>query len=397
MRPTFADKLDLLFTTTLTTDRATGRRREHHYREVSEGIAAETGVSVAIGLLHKLRHGGQQTTTIERAEAIASWFGEIPDYFLNTPAADAAYARRLWVKLHRERSAGEHNGNPDPVSSPIRHRRAVLAGRLRALREAATLTPAQVDHALGRRPAVLSALENGDAEPTPTLVGRLLTLYGVREPHQRECVLSLARGEREPLWCDDPVIPLWLATTCRLEQQAAVIRTYQTQFIPPLLQTEEYARAVVSAATSQPLDTESVEAGLRLTLARQDLLIRQDSPVIWAIVDQSALRRRLTGPGPWQRQLDALILHAKNPRITLQIAPMEAPAYLPRSGPFTLMRFARPYAPEVFCMHSFESDVLLTNPSDVESGHKAFTRLSTTATMPDETLALLHRLRDEEI
>ncbi|MFC7100195.1 DUF5753 domain-containing protein [Nonomuraea rubra] len=213
-------------------------------------------------------------------------------------------------------------------------------------------------------------------------------------PPIREYVLSLARGEREAAWYDAQSVPVWLATGYALEGRATVIRTYHNQFVPPLLQTEEYARAAITVAGPATLGQQTVEEALALVLARQEAVPRDNGVVLWAVIDESVLTRSIVGQHVQLRQLDVLIEHAKRPNVSLHVVPMEDPAYVPRTGPFTLWRFTEAFEPDIACAHGIESDALITEAGAVEAFHQAFTKLSVTTTTRDETFELLNYHRE---
>lgn len=236
-------------------------------------------------------------------------------------------------------------------------------------------------------------LEEGLLDPAPATIARLLTLYGVAVPQVREHVLALARGERDPGWYDAPTVPLLPAVTYALEERAAVIRTYQAQVVPPLLQTEEYARAAIQVAGLAVPGVTTVDDAVATVMTRQELLTRNGGPVLWAVIDESALMRTIAEPHVQAAQLDALIQHAKQPHISVHIAPLDDPAYLPRTGPFTLLRFADADESDLACAHTVDSDELVTDQAAIEGFHQAFAKLSVITTTRDETLDLLHEHR----
>ncbi|WP_162795662.1 helix-turn-helix domain-containing protein, partial [Nonomuraea lactucae] len=262
------------------------------------------------------------------------------------------------------------------------------------LRLVAGMSPERAEAALGRGAARIGAIEDGRAVPPPATVERLLDLYGVAALPVREHVLSLARGEREPAWWDASSVPVWLATTYALEQRASVIRTYHPQLVPPLLQTEDYARAAITVAGLETLGQDSLDAAVGLVLARQEMVADGRGPVVWVIMDEGVLLRSIAEPRVHLAQLDALIGHAKRPNVSLHIVPIRDPAYLPRTGPFTLWRFGEAFEPDIACAHSVEADELITDPAAVEAFHQAFAKLSVTTTRRDETLDLLNTYRD---
>ncbi|GGO80343.1 DUF5753 domain-containing protein [Nonomuraea cavernae] len=271
--------------------------------------------------------------------------------------------------------------------------REALGRRLRGLRLAARMSPERVEAALGRGKAAIEAIEAGAVAPAPATVELLLDLYGVTSLPVREHVLSLARAEREPVRWDDDAVPVWLAAACALEQRASVIRTYHPQLVPALLWTEGYARAAITVSGPATLGQESVDDAARLALARQKPVI-EGGPVVWAIMDESALLRSIAEPQAHLTQLETLLEYAKRPHISVHVVPIQDPAYLPRTGPFTLWRFAEAFEPDIACAHAVESDELITDPAAVEAYHQAFTKLSVTTTTREETLDLLYAYRD---
>src|SRR5690606_33037372 len=153
-----------------------------------------------------------------------------------------------------------------PLSEPVRR---AVGERLHSLRMAAQMSVEKVEAALGKGAIALEAVEEGRIAPAPATVERLLTLYGVTAVPAREYVLSLARGERELEWYDSSAFPVWLATTCSIDSRASVIRTYHTHFVPPLLQTEDYALAAIATADQGSFRHTTADAAVDILAARQ--------------------------------------------------------------------------------------------------------------------------------
>jgi transcriptional regulator with XRE-family HTH domain len=278
-----------------------------------------------------------------------------------------------------------------PLEEPMRQ---ALGERLRSLRLATQLSPEKVETALGRGAVAVDAIEEGRLAPAPATVERLLTLYGVTAMPAREYVLSLARGERELEWYDSDWVPVWLATTCAIDARASVIRTYHTHFVPPLLQTETYALAAIAAMDMGSFRQTTADAAVDILVARQKLIGSPGGPVVWAVMDEGVLLRSIATPQVMLDQLDLLIEYTKRPNISLHIVPMEDPAYVPRTGPFTLWRFPEAFEPDIACSHALEADELITDAVIVEGYHQAFAKLSVTTTTRDETLDLLYSHRE---
>lgn len=407
----FAERLDLALT-----------KRGFTGAQVASALT-EAGIPITRAYVSQLRTGKQTNPTLQVLRALASclqvsvgWLvgddhlesGSVEDIQMRAAALGIAASGlsesslvvlRGVVELARKAEGLPEEHEPaseiPEAAAPLGDaQRRALGRRLHGLRVAAGLSVEQVDTALGRGAAAIPAVEEGRLAPAPITVERLLTVYGVNAPPIREYVLTLTRGEREPAWYDAQSVPVWLAASYALEQRATVIRTYHPQFVPPLLQTDDYARAAITVAGPATLGQQTVDEALAIVLARQEAMAREAGAVLWAVVDESVLTRSIVGPHGLLRQLDALIEHAKRPNVSLHVVPMDDPAYMPRTGPFTLWRFAEPFESDVACAHGVESDELITDTTAVEAYHQAFTKLSVTTTTREETVELLNEHRE---
>ncbi|MEW9549568.1 Scr1 family TA system antitoxin-like transcriptional regulator [Nonomuraea sp. NPDC050783] len=403
----FAERLDLALT-----------KRGFTGAQVASTLT-EAGIPITRAYVSQLRTGKQTNPTLQVLRALASclqvsvgWLvgddhlesGAVEDLQLRAAglggSASGLSESSLTVLRGVVELARRAEGLPEepppaadavpeaaaPLSGP---QRRALGRRLHGLRLAAGLTVEQVETAIGRGTAAIPAIEEGRVAPPPITVERLLTVFGITSPPVREYVLTLARGEREAAWYDAHSIPVWLAAAYALERRATLIRTFHTQFVPPLLQTEEYARAALTVMGPATLGQQTVDEALALVMARQEALSRDSATVLWAIIDESVLVRSIVGRHTQLRQLDLLMEHAKRPNVSLHVVPMDDPAYLPRTGPFTLWRFAEAFEPDIACAHGIESDHLITDTGAVETYHQAFTKLSVTTTTREETVELL--------
>ncbi|SEG39549.1 Transcriptional regulator, contains XRE-family HTH domain [Nonomuraea solani] len=407
----FAERLDLALT-----------KRGFTGAQVASALT-EAGIPITRAYVSQLRTGKQTNPTLQVLRALATclqvsvgWL--VGDDYLESGAVEDLQLRAATIGLSASglsegslavlrgvvelaRKAEGLPEEPEPTSdipeavAPLSGpQRRALGKRLSGLRLAAQLSVEQVETALGRGAAAIPAIEEGRLAPAPITVERLLTVYGVGAPPIREYVLSLARGEREAAWYDAQSVPVWLATSYALEQRATVIRTYHGQFVPPLLQSEEYARAALAVAGPAILGQSTVAEALALVLARQEAVGRDGGVVLWAVIDESVLTRSIAGPHAQLRQIDLLIEHAKRPSVSLHVVPMDDPAYVPRTGPFTIWRFAEAFEPDIACAHGIESDELLTEMAVVEAYHQAFTKLSVTTSTREETFEVLNSHRE---
>lgn len=379
------------------------------------------GIPITRAYVSQLRTGKQTNPTLHVLQALAAYLQVSVGWLLGEDYLESGAMQDLQVRAaaigvsasglsagslsilrdvvdlarRAEGLPGRETGGPElPAAASLSDgQRTVLAERLRGLRTAAGMAVDEVEFALGRGVAAVEPVEDGRLALAPATVARLLTLYGVTAPHVREHLLTLARGEREPAWYDAASVPVVAATAYAFEERASVIRTYQPQVVPPLLQTEAYARAAIQVAGLAAPGVTSVDDAVAVVMTRQALLARADGPVLWAVIDESALTRSIAEPDVQLAQLDALIQHAKRPNVSVHIAPMADPAYLPRTGPFTLWRFAEAFESDLGCAHTVESDELITDTAAIEVYHQAFAKLSVITTTRDETLDLLHEHR----
>lgn len=269
------------------------------------------------------------------------------------------------------------------------------AQRLAALRQCRRMSIRAAAAATDIFPSTVGRIEQGRVKPRASTVEALLSAYGVHDVFQRAYLVELASGSRALDWYDQPGVPLPLAASWHLEQAADELRTYHVQFIPPLLQTDDYARAVCDIASTQRSRTHPLDFGVGLLQLRRQLLEGKRRPAYWAVIDESALIRNIGGPQVQAGVLDALIQDVKSERITLQIAPMDQPIYLPCTGPFTVYRFTGPGRGDVVAAHSFAADRLVSGIDEVEPHLIAFNVLASVATKPGrDTLDLLFAHRD---
>jgi hypothetical protein len=179
-----------------------------------------------------------------------------------------------------------------------------------------------------------------------------------------------------------------------LESAASLIRTYEGQLVPGLLQTEDYMRAVIGGAQ---LD-ESPEEGERrvaLRMGRQTLLSRRDAPRLWAVIDEAALRRPVGSPEVMRGQPERLIDAAKLANVVLQILPFGAGAHPAMVGAFSILRFADQELPDVVYVEHLTNALYLDRRDDVNRYLHVMDRISMGAAPPDKTVDILHKILQE--
>ena len=244
--------------------------------------------------------------------------------------------------------------------------RITLGAQLRRLREASGLTTEEAAEAIRATHSKISRLERGRSGAKQRDVADLLSLYGVNGEAEREEMLMLARQATAPGWWQQygDVLPRWLELYVGLEEAASIIRTYEVQFVHGLMQTEDYARAVILISNAHAPAAE-VDRRVSMRMRRQRLLTRPGAPELWAVLDEAALRRPIAGPDVMRAQLEYLLQLTDLPNVTLQIVPFRAGPHAAAGGPFTILRFPEPDLPDVVYLEQLNSALYLDQPSDV--------------------------------
>lgn len=274
--------------------------------------------------------------------------------------------------------------------------RMLLGAQLRRLRESSGVTREGAGWEIRASESKISRMELGRVGFKERDVADLLTLYGVTQPAEREALLKLARDANNPGWWHryGDVLPAWFQSYLGLEAAAALIRSYEVQFVPGLLQTREYARAVVmlghGAAGAAEIDR---RVGLRMQ--RQQILYRPEAPLLWAVVDEAALRRPIGGPEVMRGQVTALIEATKVPNIRLQVVPFDAGGHAAAGGAFSILRFGDQDLPDIVYIEQLTSAIYLDKRDDVDHYAAAMERLCVEAEPPERTLDILTRILDD--
>jgi transcriptional regulator with XRE-family HTH domain len=272
-------------------------------------------------------------------------------------------------------------------SPTVRRRR--LALELRRLREAAGLTCEEVAEHLECSASKISRVETGRVSVSPRDVRDMLDLYGVPAA-QRESLVQLARDSRQKGWWhafSDTMQPQF-ATYVGLESAASEIRIYEVSLIPELLQTEDYARAVIrSGMMSSP--REDVERQVALRMARQPAITRDDPPKVWAVLDEAALRRQAGGAGVMQRQLEHLLARAALPNVAVQVIPFGGGAHPAMGRPFTILVFPELVDTDVVYLEDLTSALYVEDVADVDRYNVFFNHLRATALSFDDSSMLI--------
>ncbi|MDO0924878.1 helix-turn-helix transcriptional regulator [Streptomyces sp. TG1A-8] len=272
----------------------------------------------------------------------------------------------------------------------------VLGKRLQELREAAGLSREEAARVLRVAPATVRRMETADVALKIPYVQVLLEAYGVVE-EEAAAFVRLAEEANRPGWWQryHDVLPDWFSMYVSLEGAARIIRSYEPHFVPGLLQTEAYARAVMEAGTIGHTGPEAVERHVSLRMERQRLLEADDPPHLWVIMDETVLRRPVSAhPGVMRDQLDRLLEYAVRDRVTLQLAEFAAGPHPGTYAPFTLFRFAEPELPDMVFTEYLTGALYLDSRREVAAHLEVLDHMTARAASVQRTEKLLREYRE---
>jgi transcriptional regulator with XRE-family HTH domain len=273
--------------------------------------------------------------------------------------------------------------------------RILLGAQLRRLREERGISTERAGYEIRGSHSKISRMELGRVGFKERDVSDLLTLYGVSDPAERASLLELVKKANAPAWWHryGDVLPSWFEVYLGLEEAASLLRTYEVQFVPGLLQTEEYAEAVVRLGYSDASD-EEVERRVWLRTTRQRRFASPGAPTLWAVLDEAVVRRPVGGYDVMRRQVEHLIAMSELPNVTLQIVPFGAGGHAAAGGPFTILRFAEPDLSDIVYLEQLTSALYLDKPTDVDTYVRVMNELGIKALHPRTTRRLLLELLD---
>ncbi|KAB2373343.1 helix-turn-helix domain-containing protein [Actinomadura montaniterrae] len=273
--------------------------------------------------------------------------------------------------------------------------RILLGAQLRRLREERGISTDRAGYEIRGSHSKISRMELGRVGFKERDVSDLLTLYGVSDPAERASLLELVKKANAPAWWHryGDVLPSWFEVYLGLEEAASLLRTYEVQFVPGLLQTEDYAEAVVRLGYSDASD-EEVERRVQLRTTRQRRFASPGAPTLWAVLDEAVVRRPVGGYDVMRRQVEHLIAMSELPNVTLQIVPFGAGGHAAAGGPFTILRFAEPDLSDIVYLEQLTSALYLDKPTDVDTYVRVMNELSIKALHPRTTRRLLLELLD---
>jgi transcriptional regulator with XRE-family HTH domain len=267
-------------------------------------------------------------------------------------------------------------------------RRRRLGAELRRLREAAGLTIDKVAEELECSPSKVSRIETGQVSATPRDVRDMLGLYRV-DDDRLEAMVQVAREARQRGWWQKFVdVPDGVPAYVGLETAATSIDVYMALLVPALLQTPDYARAVI-AAVRPDLPPAEIDRRVELRLRRQDLLDQERPPRIRVLLDDTVLRRPVGGPAVMAAQRRRLLADADRPAVTIQVLEVGAGAHAGMDGPFTIFGFPAPAERDVVALDSAADALYLEGPEDVARYRRVFELLLPAARSPEDSAAII--------
>ncbi|WP_432118236.1 helix-turn-helix domain-containing protein [Streptomyces sp. bgisy032] len=296
---------------------------------------------------------------------------------------------------HRISRLEPYLDRPEPAPTLLK----MLVGvQLAGFREDAGLAQDQAARAVGFSAAKLSRIESGKGRrpPTENDVRALLQLYGTDE-YEASVLLKLLQRAGEPGWWqryDKRLMPEWFDRLVGLQEAAATIRTFEIQYVPGLLQTPAYTRAVVERGLPNAPASE-VERRVELRRTRARLLFRPDAPQLWAVIDESVLLRVLGSAEVMREQLAHLVEMAQRPNVTVQVVPLSVTNASAPAIPVTYLRFGGLDLPDVVYLEHIKSANFLEDRDETEEYRIALDRLADEALKPRDSLALLRQTMEQ--
>ena len=269
--------------------------------------------------------------------------------------------------------------------------RILLGIHLRRLRESRRISAQQAAKVIRGSESKISRIELGRNTLREIDILDLLTYYGV-DRDEREQLLALAEQANRPGWWHrhTDILPEWFQTYVGMEESAASIRIYEPQFVPGLLQTEDYAAAVLALGDFSREDAE------RHVLVRKERQRRfaNGELKLWVIIEEPALRRPVSDVRLQRDQIRYLLEASELPNLTLQVVPYGVGGHAVPSG-FSVLRFADRELPDIVYVEQLTSALYLDKQADVDQYMLAMERLSIVSAQPSATPDILRSIINE--
>lgn len=283
-------------------------------------------------------------------------------------------------------------GAPMPELHSPTLRRIRLAGEMRRLRQTAGLSLAEAAEraGAGHTEFKVGYVERRTAKRiNPRDIADLLDVYGVTDAAKRQELLTLAKDASQRSW--------WYAYRDAITKEYSVFLDFEVDasciyshvhVVPGLLQTEGYARALISGGPAE-LTKHDIDERVKVRVKRQQILTRDNPARLWVVMDESALRRNVGGSDVMREQMSHLVEMAKLPNVTMQVIPFSAGAHVGTAGSFAILEFADPVYPRIVYTESISGETFLEDPEDVAVNDRAFRELIAVAASPADTINMI--------
>ena len=279
--------------------------------------------------------------------------------------------------------------------SPTAVRRE-LGQRLRAMRTGADMTVAEAAERVGISTSKLTKIELAQLSATRDDVLKLLDTYGESGPDQQALLLTMVReGNRKEWWEGRRTLHPKFGSYLGLESVATTLQTYHTHLVHGLLQTPDYARAMLRAARPELLEHE-IDQLVQFRLRRQQVLTRADPPplTLWSVMDEAVLRRQVGGRETMHAQLQRLITASELPNVTLLVMPNELGAHPGLDGPMSILQFETGTRPVVY-VEGQAGNLYMEKDDDLRRCQQTMNHILAAAPGPDQSLALIRQIAKE--
>ena len=265
-----------------------------------------------------------------------------------------------------------------------------LRTELRKARLSKGLTQDEVAGAMVWSKSKVNRIEKAKTGISVNDVRALLALYEITE--RTDELVSLARAARETPWWRrrySEVAPVKLLDLIDSEYAASAVSQFETSFVPGILQTEEYASAVLQAFYDANPDDERVAALVDLRTKRRELLTSDNAPYFTFIVDESILHRLVGSLSVTRQQLDHLVSVAKLPNVTIQVVPFAAGLHPGMKGPFEVVEFDDTPDENIVFVEEQAGVFIIDTPTETKSYLEAFKRIKDKSLAPPDSVSLL--------
>ncbi|MFI6647468.1 helix-turn-helix domain-containing protein [Streptomyces sp. NPDC050529] len=272
--------------------------------------------------------------------------------------------------------------------------RMILGRRLQDMRIGAGASLEDAAKALRVKSLTIRRLEKAEVALKPLYVEKLLETFGADRQEIDEFV-DLAEQANKPGWWHSyrDAVPSWFTAYVSLETGAKTLRTYEPQYVTGLLQTRDYAHAVLRGGLPNGSE-EDLARRVELRLRRQSLLERDNAPTLWVVMEEAVLHRTVGSPQVMREQLERLLDISELPHVSLDVVPFTAGAHIGACAPFTYFRFEEPELPDIVYSEILSAAVYLDQRADVVSHLEAHSRMAL-QTSSEDSRALLNRMRKE--